>query len=928
MREWENKKVMQEIFTGENAAWLEDACCSPGQWESCLDQVPESSVVGGRNQPHPLSGAALANQDKQHCVDRLVNAYRELGYLYASINPLGTYMTPNLRYAWFAQHGVSKELSLDKYGLEEKDLDMTFSAPLTFRTSQATLREIIDRLKKAYTGHVGAEFFHIRNRSIRRWLLDRLEGETRFQETGEEERRRRQRDLIRAEEFEGFIQSRFTGQKRFSLEGIEVLIPALRHLFAEAGKNGVKEIIMGMAHRGRLNVLANAMVKPAAEIFAMFQGHYSPHAYGGSGDVKYHMGQSVDYKWDKDKYLHISLVANPSHLEAVDPVVEGKARGTQQYRKDSARKKVIPILIHGDAAFSGQGIVAETFNMSQLRGYRTGGTIHIVVNNQIGFTTASADSRSTFFATDIAKAMNVPIFHVNSDNPDAIARMIALAFQWRHKFGQDVVVDIVGYRRLGHNEADEPAFTHPIMYALIQNRDSVSRIYGKRLNEEGVFHQEEQDAFRENYINRLTQAQKEAAQFTDFHGFQTMSGIWANVKRDYSFDFPKTRISKQLLKDVAGQLLEIPEDFQIHRKLERLLEGRRQAVESGQGIDWAFAESLAFGSLLKDGYSVRLSGEDCGRGTFSQRHAVWWDVSSKTPKQHTPLEKLAKSPVRFSVYDSPLSEFSVLGFEYGYSIASPSSLILWEAQFGDFANGAQVIIDQFVSAGESKWARHSGLVMLLPHAFEGQGPEHSNAYLERYLSLCAENNMQVANPSTPAQYFHVLRKQMHQTFRKPLILMTPKSLLRLPEARSGTAEFVSGSFKVILSDPEAPKNPETIVLCSGHVFYDLAAGRAQNPDSPAAKTMLLRIEQLYPFPEDALKKALSGIESAKRFVWAQEEPANRGAWSFIRPLLTIASGRDWEYAGRPVSASPATGSHEMHVQEREALIAKALGLQK
>lgn len=925
---------MREILSGSNAAWLEslledDDGTVSREWKQVLESDPQPAF---RSSTDAASSADTdqSAREKQHKVDALVEAYRELGHLYAHINPLGSYMPPNLRYAWITQHGIGKELDPATYGLTESDLDQVFTAPVSFDPPRATLREIIARLDRVYAGNMGSEFLHIRNRPMRRWLIAQLETNEKLKPWEDEEYRRWQRDLIRAEEFESFVHSRFTGQKRFSLEGTEVLIPALRYLFTQSGRRNIKDIVIGMAHRGRLNVLTNAMKKPASEIFAMFEGNYVPHTYGGSGDVKYHLGQSTDFEVGDGRSVHISLVSNPSHLEAADPVVQGKARGTQRLKKDVTRKKVLPVLLHGDAAFSGQGIVAETFNMSQLRGYRTGGTIHIVVNNQIGFTTASADSRSTFFATDIAKVMPVPVFHANGDDPEAVMRSMELALRWRQKFGQDVVVDIVGYRRLGHNEADEPSFTHPIMYDLIRKHESVSNIYGRALDNRDVYKEKEQEDFRRSYLDELKEGREAAKTLKDYHGFQALTGDWARVKRGYSFDFPETGVPAKVLKAIAFKLLETPADFKMHPKLERFVKNRKNAIQTGEGIDWSFAESLAFGSLLTEGRSVRLSGEDCGRGTFSQRHAVWWDVSTETPKQHTPLESLAAGGSRFSVYDSPLSEFSILGFEYGYSIAIPEILVLWEAQFGDFANGAQVIIDQFVSAGESKWARHSGMVMLLPHAYEGQGPEHSNAYMERYLSLCAEDNMQVANLTTPAQYFHVLRKQQQQDFRKPLILMTPKSLLRHPEARSSFSELTSGTFQTVLDDPETPEVVENLVICSGHVWYDLSARRREaieaDPASAAARTKIVRLEQLYPFPEKTLSELISGYKKIKRYIWAQEEPANRGAWTFVSQRLAEISGGSWIYAGRPASASPATGSHSKHEEEKENLIALALGL--
>lgn len=935
---------MRGIFSGSNASWLEEISKehsgeTSSHWSKSISEAEHELEGYARKSAEPITpkstdsrpstdkitGTAKPDisriRDKQHRVDALVDAYRELGHLYANINPLGAYMPPNLRYAWITQQGIGKELDPAAYGLDEEDMDTRFSAPTSFHPPVASLRQIIERMKAVYTSHIGAEFLHIRNRPMRRWIIEQLEGRRDLREISIGEKRRWQRDLIRSEEFESFIHSRYTGQKRFSLEGSEVLIPALRYLFTESGRRNIREVVMGMTHRGRLNVLANAMVKPVVEIFAMFQGNYEPHIYGGSGDVKYHLGQSIDYVWEEGKTLHISLVSNPSHLEAVDPVVQGKARGTQRFRNDATRKKILPILIHGDAAFSGQGVVAETFNMSQLRGYRTGGTIHIVANNQIGFTTASSDSRSSFFATDIAKIMPVPIFHANGDKPEAVMKAVELALRWRQKFGQDVVIDIIAYRRLGHNEADEPSFTHPIMYEMIKNHQMVSQSYGQKLAENGVFPMDEQKAFRIDYVERLKSAREEAREYSEYHGFQTLSGDWSGVKREYSFDFPETGVPLKTLKEVSKTLLSVPEGFRIHRKLERFIENRRKVIESGEGLDWAFAESLAFGTLLLEGRSVRLSGEDCGRGTFSQRHAVWWDISSETPRQYTPLTALARNEATFTVYDSPLSEFSILGFEYGYSIAQPEILVLWEAQFGDFANGAQVIIDQFVSAGESKWARHSGLVMLLPHAYEGQGPEHSNAYLERYLSLCAENNIQVVNLTTPAQYFHVLRKQLHQEFRKPLIIMTPKRLLRLPEARSSLTELTSGCFHCVLDDG-VNKDAERLILCSGHIWYDLIEARGKGKIN---NTRILKLEQFYPFPGEELYKLISASKSAKHFLWVQEEPKNRGGWSFLNPLLKELTGRDWKYIGREASASPATGSYEKHQSEKEQILSEALG---
>jgi len=920
---------VHEFLSGTDTLWLEnllEGSKNLPEWEKILDTFTDTDKKTDR-----LS-TADKNKDLQHRVDALVETYRELGHLYAAINPLGSYMPPNLRYAWITQQGIGKELEASTYGLSDSEMEEVFIAPASFNPPRATLREIINRMNRVYTGSMGSEIVHIRNRPMRRWLIQQIENQDALKPWEDEELRSWQRDLIRAEEFETFIHSRFTGQKRFSLEGTDVLIPALRYLFTQAGRRNIKDIVIGMTHRGRLNVLTNAMRKPVTEILAMFEGLYFPHTYGGAGDVKYHIGQSTDFEIGDGRTIHISLVSNPSHLEAVDPVVQGKARGTQRLKDDETRKRVLPVLVHGDAAFSGQGIVAETFNISQLRGYRTGGTIHIIVNNQIGFTTASSDSRSTFFATDIAKVMPVPIFHVNGDEPPAVIRAIELALRWRQKFGQDVVVDIVGYRRLGHNEADEPSFTHPIMYELIRNHNTVSTIFGSLLDKNGVFTRNEQKIFRRSYLEKLKKAREEVKKLTDYHGFQTLKGSWSKIKRGYSFAFPYTGVPEKELREIAGKLIEIPDGFELHPKLKRFVENRRKMIETEVGIDWPFAESLAFGSLLREGQSVRLSGEDCGRGTFSQRHAVWWDISSKTPRQHTPLIHLARGNAKFSVYDSPLSELSILGFEYGYSLAIPEILVLWEAQFGDFANGGQIIVDQFISAGESKWARHSGLVLLLPHAYEGQGPEHSNAYLERYLSLCAENNMQVVNPSTPAQYFHVLRKQQIQKFRKPLIVMSPKSLLRHPNARSPITDFCSGSFQTVLDDPEPPEETERLAICCGHLWYNLVSSRreliAENPKSSARRTRIIRLEQIYPFPEEALRNLIRESPETKSFIWAQEEPANRGAWNFLARRLFDISGEHWLYAGRAESASPASGSHKKHEEELSNLIAETFGTNK
>lgn len=816
---------------------------------------------------------------KQSRVNAMIWAFRDIGYLYADINPLKGYMTPDLWYMMFSVEGDYETLSLEEFGLSESDLDTPFLTGKFISEETLTLREIIARMRGIYCGTLGTEILHVQNKAVRNWLINHLEGRMSHGGWEKEEKISFQKDLIRAEEFEHFIHSNFIGQKRFSLEGGETLIPALHYLFNLMINSGVEETILGMAHRGRLNVFTNSMGKPAMDIFARFVDNYMPHTYGGSGDVKYHLGFSTDYKSeDGEKTLHIGLVANPSHLEAVNPVVEGKARGVQRRRQDRHRKKVIPVLIHGDSAFSGQGVVAETLNLSRLKGYRTGGTIHIIINNQIGFTTASQDSRSTFFATDIAKSISIPVFHANGDDPESVLLAVNLAFRFRQKFGQDVILDIICYRRLGHNEADEPSFSHPKMYKHIKNHKTARELYGARLIEKGIWSLKEQNSFKTDYIVELKQNLKEARGGYEPKMNDAYQGnVWKDFKQQYSFAPVDTTVDAEKLAHIARKLVTIPEQFHVHSKLLRFTKGREKQFFSDDSIDWAFAESLAFGSLLLEGHAVRLSGEDCGRGTFSQRHAVWWDFESSMPKPWVPLRSLSPQQAWFSVYDSPLSEFSVLGFDYGYSLATPNSLTLWEGQFGDFVNGAQVIIDQFIAAAETKWFRSSGLVMLLPHGYEGQGPEHSSAFYERFLSLCAEDNIQVINATTPSQYFHALRRQIKQKYRKPLIIMSPKSLLRNKKCTSPLKEFSQNSFQTVIDDNLKQSTISRVLLCSGKVYYDLLTEQKDRSD-----IAIVRLEQAYPFPATELKRVLSLYTAAKSFYWIQEETENRGAWVFVK----------------------------------------------
>jgi 2-oxoglutarate dehydrogenase E1 component len=676
-----------------------------------------------------------------------------------------------------------------------------------------------------------------------------------------------------------------------------------------------------MSHRGRLNVLAHILNKPAAEIFSEFEAASAPDLYGGSGDVKYHLGYQRNHVNEDGRFVTVTLAPNPSHLESIDPVVEGLCRGVQKRRSDTGRKRVIPVLIHGDAAFSGQGVVAETFNLSQTLGYHTGGTIHIIINNQIGFTTSTRDARSTFFPTDIAKIIPVPIIHVNGDDPEAVIHVINLALNFRQEFGRDVVIDIFCYRRHGHNEGDEPSFTHPRMYKTIKDHSSVTSLYGEGLAKGDVVAASEQEEMRRAYAASLRKALEQGVEKAGHRGSLTAAIIRENERNRYSFDAVETAVAPETLKNIGERITRIPEDFHMHGKLKRIIDARRKSILEGGSIDYSTAESLAFGTLLLDAVAVRLSGEDSGRGTFSQRHSVWWDTESDEPSPYVPLNAIAEQQETLSVYDSPLSEYSILGFEYGYSLALPQELVLWEAQFGDFSNGAQVLIDNYLVSGEAKWNSRSRLVLLLPHGYEGMGPEHSSAHLERYLMLCAEENIQVCNLTTPAQYFHLLRRQMKQTASKPLVLMTPKSLLRHKRAVSTMQELAEGHFRYVLDEASGkviPGKVEKVCICSGKLYYDLTARREE---LQSWKTAILRLEQIYPFPAEMLEGLLSRYPSTATLFWVQEEPENRGAWLFVkRQMEQNPNIPAFEYVGRPASASPATGSHQRHSREHEAIL--------
>ncbi len=845
----------------------------------------------------------------QTSIVRLIYAYRDLGHFLAHLDPLSE---PR------ASHPL---LELSEFGLTEADLERNFSTAPFLGLKSGTLRELIDALKDTYCRSIGVEYMHIQDTRIRRWLQERMEpcrNRPRFDRV---KKVRILNSLHYAELFERFLHTRYTGQKRFSLEGAETLIPILETIVEQAPSFHVREIVLGMAHRGRLNVLANILRKPYEEIFAQFEDKYLPDSTDGDGDVKYHLGFSSDRVNSDGKKVHLSLAPNPSHLEAVDPVVEGRTRAKQTLFGDRERLWGIPVLVHGDAAFAGQGLVAETLNLSQLAGYTTGGTIHVIVNNQIGFTTAPSDARSTTYCTDIAKMIQAPIFHVNGEDPEASVFVAELAFEFRQAFRRDVVIDMFCYRRHGHNEGDDPSFTQPIMYGKIRNRPSLSSIYTEQLIMMGDLTVEETEAVTEKFENKLQSSLEGVrtgpSHYPTMHGFD---GQWKGMTARYSHAPVETGVAEETLGKIVERLTRVPDNFEMHPTVARIFKTYLQDMKDRKPILWPLAELLAFGTLLLEGTPVRLSGQDSRRGTFSQRHSVVYDA--RTGEPHSPLDDLAPQQGRFDVYDSLLSEAAVLGFEFGYGMDAPHTLVLWEAQFGDFANGAQVIIDQFVASSESKWQRDSGVVLLLPHGYEGQGPEHSSARLERYLQLCAEDNMQVCYPSTPAQYFHLLRRQMKRNFRKPLIVMTPKSLLRLRAANSPLDEFVKGRFHEVLDDAgvEAAR-VRRVLLCSGKVYYDLLERRAE---SKANDVAIVRVEQLYPFAEDSMQRILARYRKAKEWVWVQEESQNMGGWSFVEPRLR-ALGYNVEYVGRDASASPATGSLGVHRREQKELVEAAIG---
>lgn len=854
----------------------------------------------------------------------LIRAYRTRGHLIAKLDPLR-----------LIERGAHPELNPETYGFTPADYSRQIYIGGALGFEFANLSQVLAVLEKTYAGTIGFEYMHISDPEQRAWLQKRIEGsEIQFTAEG---KRAILNKLIESEGSERFLNVKYTGTKRFGLDGGESMVPALEQIIKRGGQLGVREIVIGMPHRGRLNVLANVMAKPWRAIFNEFRGGSAhPDDVEGSGDVKYHLGASSDREFD-DNRVHLSLTANPSHLEIVDPVVLGKVRAKQDQAGDIKRKTIMPLLLHGDAAFAGQGVVAECLGLSGLRGHRTGGSIHFIVNNQIGFTTAPRFSRSSPYPSDVAKMIDAPIFHVNGDDPEAVVHVTKVATEFRQRFGKPVVIDMFCYRRHGHNEADEPAFTQPLMYQRIAEHPRVVEIYADRLVKEGVLSQQEVDDLQTQFRDYLEEEFKAGETYRPNRA-DWLDGRWSGIGfADEGARRGLTGVDLDVLREVGNKLTKIPASLTPHKTIARIMETRRKSIDEGAGIDWATAESLAFGTLLVEGFKIRLSGQDSERGTFSHRHSVLMDQVNEN--KYTPLKHLGKEQGDFEVINSMLSEEAVLGFEYGYSLAEPNALVLWEAQFGDFANGAQVVIDQFISSGERKWLRMSGLVLLLPHGYEGQGPEHSSARLERYLQLCAEDNWQVVNCTTPANYFHVLRRQLHRQFRKPLVLMTPKSLLRHKKVKSDIEDFgPDSSFHRLLWDDaqrleDSPvklvpdEKIQRVVICSGKVYYDLEAEREARGINDI---YLLRMEQLYPFPARALIQELGRFKNAE-IVWCQEEPKNMGAWTFVEPNLTWvlehidAKSKRPRYAGRPSSAATATGLMSKHTRELKALLNEALG---
>jgi len=909
-----------DLLESNYAQWCEDPKSVDPTWAAFFEGFELGSAQAKRKEetaaaaPAPMGAASDADLALFGKVVSLIYNYRTLGHTQAAINPLD-------------EPERNPRLKIEQFGLTEADMDREVWNSFFRHGDRMKLRDMVTALEATYSGKIGFEFMHIHNTTVRHWVRERIESHARRSDETPAKKLNSLCWVLEAEAFENFLGKRFLGEKRFSNEGGEGAMVILNALLESCPSQGVKEIEMGMSHRGRMNILANFVRKSLTTVLYEFTPTYEPETVAGDGDVKYHLGYE-SIRELADGKVRVSLAANPSHLEAVNSIVEGKARARQRVLNDLSggeidRQQVLPILLHGDAAFAGQGSVAEVLNLSQLKGYRTGGTIHLIINNQIGFTTVPADARSSAYATDVAKMIEAPILHVNGEEPMELYWVANFAIEFRQKFERDIVIDMYCYRRQGHNEADQAAFTQPIVAKKIADRPTFGEIYKQQLLSEGIISRVDLDALEQAIWDKLESGYQKMLELHEAGDRTAFSGSTGVDQVPYTHAPVPTGINRDTFQKIGSVLTTIPVDFNLNPTLEkRFIPRRVEALASGGPIDWAFAESLAFGSLLLEGTPVRLSGQDCRRGTFSQRHSVFYDFLTR--ERYIPLENLDPGQAKFCVHNSFLSEFAVLGFDYGYSLSYPTMLTMWEAQFGDFSNGAQVIIDQFISSAESKWQTPSDLVMLLPHGYEGMGPEHSSARLERFLQLCAEKNLIVGNFSTPAQYFHALRRQKHRNFRKPLVLMTPKSLLGRPEAVSHEHDFLEGTcFQEILPDTKIFANPadvSRVIFCSGKVYYDLMAHRQEKGIEDAA---IVRIEQLYPFHREMVSAIVSQYSNATIFVWCQEEPLNMGAWSYIFPRLERAVGSKIRFAGRGTASSPAAGSKAMHYREQKALLAQS-----
>ncbi len=926
-KEWSNSYLSggsMEYVDGLYEDYLRDPNSVPEDWRAAFSQLPK--VNGGHadvshreirdyfleHADKRVAAVTTGNGDiKQAQVAHLINAYRTNGHQAANLDPLE-----------MLARQLPPSLELSYHNLSQSDLSHNFFAGKTFIKEKMPLADIYKVLRDTYCGSIGIEYMHIADTRETEWLQQQIESVQGKPQLKVEQKRELLNELIAADGLERYLGTRYVGQKRFSLEGGDSLVPIMKEIIRRGGAHEVKEIVIGMAHRGRLNVLVNVLGKEPDQLFQEFEGKVK---FDRTGDVKYHLGFSSNLKTDSGNIVHVALAFNPSHLEIIGPVVQGSARSRLRRRKDlESKNTVVPVVIHGDAAFAGQGVVMETFNFSQARGYSTGGTVHIVINNQIGFTTSNPlDSRSTLYCTDVAKMVQAPVIHVNGDDPEAVLFATGLAFEFRMKFKRDVVLDLVCYRRHGHNEADEPSVTQPLMYKKIKSMRPLREIYAEQLVKDGIVGKEDVDKLMESYRERLDKG-KAVAETVQGNYEGEVNVDWTPYIDAKWTDKVDTSIDLATLKKLSAQLLTLPKDFTLHSAVNRLLTDREKMTTGELPINWGYAETMAYASLLNEGYGVRLSGQDSGRGTFAHRHAVLHDA--ETGADYIPLETTATNPRRpFVVIDSVLSEEAVLAFEYGYASSEPSSLVLWEAQFGDFANGAQVVIDQFISSGEQKWGRLCGLVMLLPHGYEGQGPEHSSARLERFMQMCAQQNMQVCTPTTPAQIFHVLRRQMVRNFRKPLIIMTPKSLLRHKLAISTLDELTSGGFQTVIPEVDTlnAEKVTRVVLCCGKVYYDLLQKRR---DDKLQNVAIVRVEQLYPFPKKALSKELAKYPNANKVIWCQEEPQNQGVWfsSQHNMLDSLQAGQSLHYAGREFAAAPAAGSAQLHAQQQQDLVKQAL----